>query len=100
MAQRRSAEQVERLLEDYEASGLTRTEYCSREDIPVTTLDYYRRRRPGKEKGRLVKVVVKRDHREPDMVFAVVLANGRRIESGWSYREADLACLIRICEAV
>jgi hypothetical protein len=98
MAQKRNGEEMERLVEGYQASGLTRTEYCRREGVPVTTLDYYRRRQARKEKGRLVKVVVQSDPAEPKSVFTVVLANGRRIESGWRC-DADLARLIRICEA-
>jgi hypothetical protein len=100
MAQRRSAEEIERLLEGYQTSGLTRTEYCRREGVPVTTLDYYLRRRARKEKGRLVKVVVKAEPADSQSSFTLVLANGRRIKSGWRYGEADLARLIRICEAV
>ena len=38
------------------------------------------------------------EHSQPDS-FALVLANGRRIESGWGFREPDLARLIRIAEA-
>jgi hypothetical protein len=100
MAQKRNAEEMERLVEGYQASGLTRTEYCRREGVPVTTLDYYRQRQTRREKGRLVKVVAQSDPAEPKSVFTVVLANGRRIESGWRYGEAELARLIRICEAV
>jgi len=100
MAQKRNAEERERLVEGYQASGLTRTEYCRREGVPVTTLDYYRLRQRRKEKGRLVKVVVKAEPAESQSSFTLVLANGRRIESGWRYGGAELARLIRICEAV
>ena len=31
--------------------------------------------------------------------FALVLRNGRRIESNWGFRDADLARLIRVAEA-
>ena len=31
--------------------------------------------------------------------FSLVLRNGRRIESGWTFREAELTRLIRIVEA-
>ena len=31
--------------------------------------------------------------------FTLVLGNGRRIESGWRFGEAELARLIRIAEA-
>ena len=36
---------------------------------------------------------------EPTANFALVLRNGRRIESGWHFRDADLARLIRVGEA-
>jgi hypothetical protein len=100
MGQKRSAEEIERLLEGYPASGLTRREYSDRAGISVATLDYYRRRQTQKEKGRLVKVVVKAEPADSQSSFTLVLANGRRIESGWRYGEAELARLIRICEAV
>jgi hypothetical protein len=100
MAHKRSAEEIERLLESYQASGLTRREYCRSESIPVTTLDYYRRRQARKRKGRLAKVVVRSEPAELGGSFTVMLANGRRIESGWNYEEAELGRLIRICEAV
>ena len=31
--------------------------------------------------------------------FALMLRNGRRIESGWNFGDADLARLIRVSEA-
>jgi hypothetical protein len=37
---------------------------------------------------------------EPERGFVLVLGNGRRIESGWKFGEAELARLIRIAEAV
>ena len=51
--QKRTAEEVERMLKGYEESGLSRQQYCRREGIAVTTLDYYHpksgsRRKPGK----------------------------------------------------
>jgi len=97
----RSAEEVKRLLEGYQRSGLTRREYCQRAAIPVTTLDYYRRRtHPTAPVMRLTRVEVKpaAEHSQPDS-FTLVLTNGRRIESGWGFQEPDLARLIRIAEA-
>ena len=35
---------------------------------------------------------------EANAVFALVLGNGRRIESGWRFGEAALARLIRVVE--
>jgi hypothetical protein len=97
----RDAEEVKGLLEGFQRSGLTRREYCQRAGIPETTLDYYRRQAHRTASAvRLVRVAVKAapaEHWQPDS-FTLVLANGRRIESGWSFREPDLARLIRIVE--
>ncbi len=98
MATKRSAEEVQRLLEGYRQSGETRTEYCRREGIPVTTLDYYRHRQAIKSQPRLAKVKLR--PAEPATTFTLVLPNGRRIESGWNFSDTDLARLIRAVESV
>jgi hypothetical protein len=43
-----------------------------------------------------VEVAIEQAH-EPTG-FALVLANGRRIESSWSFVEADLEKLLRVAE--
>jgi hypothetical protein len=89
------------MLAGYEESGLSRQEYCRRAGIPVTTLDYYRQRAARKAAAtRLVQVKVKMPPVESPGVFTVVLRNGRRIESGWKFSDADLARLIGVAEAV
>jgi hypothetical protein len=35
---------------------------------------------------------------DPCPSFVLVLSNGRRIESGWQFPDADLARLIRVAE--
>ena len=97
MATRRSAEEVQRLLDEYRQSGEGRTEYCQRQGIPVTTLDYYVRRQTLKTRPRLARVKLMAPAEAPAN-FALVLRNGRRIESGWNFRDADLARLIRVAE--
>jgi hypothetical protein len=97
MATRRSAEEIQRLLDEYRQSGEGRTEYCRRQGIPVTTLDYYVRRQTLKTRPRLARVKLTAPVEPPD--FALVLRNGRRIESGWTFGDADLARLIRVAEA-
>jgi hypothetical protein len=92
----------ERLVGDYERSGLTRRDYCERQGIAITTLDYHQRRRRMKRAAtNLVPVTVTaapvRDVQ--DRGFALVLNNGRRIESSWSFDEEELARLIRIAGA-
>ena len=76
-------------------SGMTRREYCAKNGIGMTTLDYWRRAH-RKQKPRLVEVAVEQAHSSAG--FALVLANGRRIESWWSFVEADLEKLIRVAE--
>ena len=98
-AARRSAEEVQHLLTEYRQSGLTRAEYCRRQGIPVTTLDYYLHRQARKAKPRLARVTVTPEGQTPVETFTLVVRNGRRIESGWNFRDADLARLVRIAEA-
>ena len=98
MRRRRSAEEVERLLEDYRASGMTQIEYCRQADMALSTLGRYLRRR--RQSGqRLVRVSLE-SAPERDRGFVLVLGNGRRIESGWKFGDAELARLIRVAEAV
>ena len=104
--QKRTAEEIQQLLKGYEESGLSRRQYCQREGIPVTTLDYYRQRSTPKAGARrkvaaagLVKVRLEATAAPAPSVFTLTLANGRRIASGWDFSDADLARLIRIAEA-
>jgi DNA-binding CsgD family transcriptional regulator len=104
---KRTAEEVERLLKGYEESGLSRQEYCRREGIRVTTLDYYRQRSTRKASAArrvaasgLVKVKLEAVPADPARGFTLVLVNGRRIESGWNFIDAEMLRLIRIVEAV
>ena len=92
----RSKEEIRGLVEGFAKSGLTRREYCARHRIGMSTLDYWRRAR-RKQKPTLLPVAM--EETQPQTGFAVVLANGRRIESGWSFTEADLQRLIRAAEA-
>jgi hypothetical protein len=91
----RRKEEIRRIVERFAKSGLTRREYCDRHGVAMTTLDYWRRA-DRKQKPKLVEVDV-----EPARPagFALVLANGRRIESSWSFVEAALEKLIRAAEA-
>jgi hypothetical protein len=97
MTRRRSAEEIEQVLEQYRASGLTQIEYCRQNGIVLSTLGRYLRRGGGTEQ-RLVRVKVK-SACEPDAGFAVVLGNGRRIESSWRFGDVELARLIRVAES-
>ncbi len=77
---------------------MTRVEYCRQADMALSTLGRYLRRR--RQSGqRLVRVSLE-SAPERDRGFVLVLGNGRRIESGWKFGDAELARLIRVAEAV
>ena len=88
-----SKEEKRRLIEGYAASGMTRREYCAKHGIAVSTLDYWRLKR----KPKLVRVAIAPQQSGPG--FTLTLGNGRRIESSWSFAEADMTRLIRAAEA-
>jgi transposase-like protein len=91
----RSKEEIRRIVEGFAKSGMTRREYCAKHGVAVTTLDYWRRAH-GKQKQRLVRVEV--EPAQPLAGFALVLGNGRRIESSWSFSVFELERLIRVAE--
>ncbi len=97
MAQRRSAEEMDRVVEQYRASGLTQIEYCRQTGMVLSTLGRYLRRRSGAEQ-QFLRVKVEAAP-EAGGGFVVVLGNGRRIESGWRFGETDLARVIRVAES-
>jgi hypothetical protein len=99
MATRRSPEEIQRLLNEYRQGSEGRTEFCRRQGIRVTSLDYYVRREALKARPRVARVKLTGQAAEPAASFVLVLRNGRRIESGWNFRDADLARLIRVAEA-
>jgi hypothetical protein len=72
-------------------------EFSRQEGVPISTLHRYVRL--GISGQRLVRVKVETAS-EADRGFELVLGNGRRIEAGWGFGEAELARLIQIAEAV
>ena len=92
----RSKEEIRGLVEGFAKSGMTRREYCARHRLGMSTLDYWRRAQ-RKQKPKLLPVAL--EEAQPHTGFALVLANGRRIESAWSFVEADLQRLISAAEA-
>jgi hypothetical protein len=99
---KRSGE-MRRMLEEYQASGLSRRAFCEQRRMPLTTFDYWQREHADKarkeaKRPRLVKVEVSAS--EPSGQFTLSLANGRRIEStSWQFADVELARLIRIAES-
>ena len=74
--------------------GRRERQYCQEHGISVSTLDQWRRRQ--KNNGKLIEVAIEPE--QTDRGFALVLANGRRIESSWKFKEAEWLLLIRIAE--
>jgi hypothetical protein len=97
MRRRRTAREIEELLEGYGTSGMTRVAYCQQVGIALSTLGRYLRQSSGRRQG-LVRVKLDAAM-GPHPSFVLVLRNGRRIESGWQFQDADLARLIRVAEA-
>ena len=92
-----TTEEKQLLATGYETSEMSRRQYCQQVGIPVTTLDYYRLRRKTKTQ-RLVPVKIEQVAQSDASGFVLVLANGRRIESGWGFSESGLSRLLRITE--
>ena len=84
------------MLAQYRGSGLTQIEYCRQAGLALSTLGRCLRR-GGVGPQQLMRVHVASDA-ECGAGFALVLAKGRRIESGWQFGDAELARLIRVVE--
>jgi len=93
----RSKEEIRGIVGGFAKSGMTRREYCAKHNIGIATLDYWRRV-DKKSHPKLVKVAIETQP-QPSDGFALVLANGRRIESSWKFTAADLARLIHVAES-
>jgi hypothetical protein len=111
--QRRSRAEADRLVAEYEASGMSRREFCVRQGVALGTLDLYRKRQRrearaasagegGRGSGaKLVAVEVagkQRKEWESGCGLAVVLGRGRRIEVRASFDEATLKRLVDVLE--
>ena len=106
---RRSRGEADRLVLDFEQSGLTRRAFCHQRGIALHTLDYYRYQRRSRESassGSIVPVELV----EPSIAFsatsspgrallAVVLNGGRRIEVEEGFDAGLLKKLVAVLEA-
>jgi hypothetical protein len=105
---RRSRVEVEQLVAEYEASGLTRGGFCQQRGLSVAALDKYRRRvqtwaRLGA--GPIVPVeVVWSTTQDPNSdrgrggVLVVELRSGRRIEVGRGFDAGTLERLLTVLD--
>jgi len=98
MARRRTREEIEQIVQQYEASGMTQAEYCRQAGVSLSSLQRYTQKRDNGQ--RMVRVRLQPAPERSGGRFALVLANGRRLESDWQFGESDLARLIRVAETV
>lgn len=96
MARRRSPEEIQQVVKQFRASGLSQMEYCRQNGMVLSSLGRYLRRAENPEQ-QLVRVKVQTPP-EPDTGFVLMLGNGRRIASGWGFGDTELARLIRVAE--
>jgi transposase-like protein len=98
----RTRSEVQQLIAEYEASGLTLREFCRRKDVPANTLGRYlkrygRQRVPTEGSQQWVAVEVA-EPRETSGVLAVVVRGGRRIEVAGGFDTAVLERLVLALE--
>lgn len=99
----RTISEAEQLAAEFEASGLTRQDFCDRNDVALNTLArYLTRRRQQKtdssEPRRWVKVEIADRQRAIGSELSVVLADGRRIEVRRGFDIATLQQLVTVLE--
>lgn len=106
---RRSRAQAEQLVAEYEASGLSRVEFCQRHGLALATLARYRRglrQAQGEATGATRWVGVEVSGSRPAAGsgaasgLAVALASGRRIEIGRGFDAETLERLLGLLERV
>src|ERR1700683_597411 len=107
VGRRRSRQEVEQLIAEYESSGLSRSEFCRERGLSLSTLSRYRKRRARQAPaGRNALLAVAVSGRVPvsgaaaDSALAVVLRGGRRIEVGRGFDTGALEQLVRVLEGV
>jgi hypothetical protein len=100
---RRSRAEAEQVVAEYEASGLSRQEFCLQHGLALATLDRYRKRRVQSQEAsgssRWVAVELSGGS-GPGSALAVVLLSGRRIEVSRGFDAHTLEQLVRLLEHV
>ena len=104
---RRSRQEVEQLVAEYESSGLSQNEFCRDRGLALSTLGRYRTQRKRQAPaGSNALLAVEVSGRAPgpfaatDSALAVVLRGGRRIEIGRGFDAGTLEQLVHVLEGV
>lgn len=98
MSRRRSEEEIEQVVQQYRASGLSQHEFSQQSGVKLSTLGRYVRRVGQPETAQQLVRVKLQAPAEPDTGFVLMLGNGRRIASGWKFSDTALTRLIRVVE--
>lgn len=98
MARRRTAEEIQKIVKELRASGLSHREFSQQSGIKLSTLGRYARRVRGSEQPQQLVRVRLEASEEPGSGFVLMLDNGRRIATGWGFPDTALARLIRVAE--
>ena len=106
VGRRRSPAESGQLVSEYEASGLSRTEFCRQHGLSLATLARYRKRRQVQAEGtgvnRWVAVELCSARPMPESGahsgLAVALPGGRRIEVGRGFDAHTLVQLLGLLE--
>ena len=100
----RSRTEADHLAAEYEASGLTREEFCQQRDVPLKTLCRYvtRYRNQKAESGQPQRFVLAEvtGHTGRGGELAVLLSSGRRIEVKRGFDAGTLRQLVAVLEQV
>jgi len=105
---RRSRAEVDQLVAEYQASGLSRHEFCGKHGLALATLDRYRKRRQQRRQSasadsRFIRVELSgttkaASHESSDLI--VLLLSARRIEVKCGFDADMLVQLVRVLEQV
>lgn len=103
---RRTQAEVERIVSEYEGSGLGRQEFCDRHGLSLSTLSRHRKRKQvsveARTRGRLIPVEIsetkQRGASEQSGGLLVWLRGGRRIEVRAGFDPKVLEQLVRVLE--
>ena len=104
---RRSPAEIEQLLSEYEASGLSQAAFCGKTGLSLATLARYRKRRaqlPSASAGRWLAVEVADGRKGLDAGagsgLGLALPRGWRIEIGRGFDAGTLRQLVRALEQI
>ena len=101
---RRNREEANQVVAEYEASGMSRQEFCRKHGLAVVTLERYRRRLRKGASGEVGWVAVEVKGHQPAVPqgawsgLALVLPGGRRIEVAAGFDAGTLHELVGALE--